>query len=126
MNRGNTKDNPELLTNNQQAEEIINRYSDGSIMHSDSSIKELGQSVCGNFYYGISIRYNGEILSNCHAYETAGLIGNIRNISLRECLRKIREIREAYLERFWDGGFCPLRNPNFDDFVEFLRSQKGR
>ncbi len=120
MNRGNTREHSNLLINDEQAESITNQYSDGSIIVSDSSIRDVGRPTCGTFYYGLGIRYDGEVLFDAHAYDTAGLFGNIRNYQLHELVRRLRDTQRAYFERFSDEGFCPLRNPNFDSFVRYL------
>lgn len=121
MNRGNTREHSNLLINPGQVESIIDQYSDGSLIVLDSSIRDVGRPICGTFYYGLGIRYDGEVLFDAHAYDTAGLFGNIRNHHLHELVERLRDAQRTYFERFSDGGFCPLRNPNFDNFVRYLR-----
>lgn len=125
MNRGNARENPELLIFNNEVDNIINQYADGSLILSDSSLQDVGRSVCGTFYYGMGIRHDGEVLFDAHAYDTAGLIGNIRNEPLSDLVTRLRNLQRIYFERFSDEGFCPLRNPNFDNFVQYLRDNEG-
>ena len=125
MNRGNTREHSDLLTDSRQTDSIINQYSDGSLIVSDSSVRDVGRPTCGTFFYGIGIRYDGEILFDAHAYDTAGLFGNIRNHPLPDLVIRLRDAQRTYFERFSDEGFCPLRNQNFDSFVQYLRQKDG-
>ena len=124
INRGSTRAHSDLLVDNEQAESIINQYSDGSLIVSDSSISTVGRPICGTFNYGIGVRHDGDVLFDAHAYDTAGSLGNIRDSQLADLLTRLRNAQRVYFERFSDGGFCPLRNPNFDNFVQYLR-QRG-
>ncbi len=123
MNRGNTREHSDLLTDSRQTDSIIKQYSDGSLIVSDSSVRDVGRPTCGTFYYGVGIRHDGEIMFDAHAYDTAGLLGNIRAFPLRDLVGRVRDAQRAYFERFSDDGFCPLRNPNFADFVQYLRER---
>ena len=125
MNRGNTREHPDLLIDSRQTDSIINQYSDGSLIVSDSSVRDVGRPTCGTFYYGVGIRYDGEILFDAHAYDTAGLFGNIRNQAFPDLVRGLRNAQRTYFERFSGDGFCPLRNSNFDNFVQYLRQRNG-
>src|SRR3989338_8603064 len=73
----------------------------------------------------IDSRYDGEILFDAHAYDTAGLFGNIRNQAFPDLVRGLRNAQRTYFERFSGDGFCPLRNSNFDNFVQYLRQRNG-
>ena len=123
MNRGNTREHVDLLSDSFQTDESMKKYSDGSLIVSDSSVTETGRFTCGTFLYGIGLRHDGEALFDAHAYETAGLFGSIRSFSLQELVKRIREAQRIYFERFSDDGFCPLRNSNFDEFVNYLRKR---
>ncbi len=118
INRGNAR-------NSSVTSAFLAEESDGTLINSDSSVHDIGRPVCGTFYYGIGVRHDGEVLFDAHAYDTAGLFGNIRSAPLQDLLGKVRNAQRTYFDRFDDGGFCPLRNPRFDEFVEYLRQSRG-
>lgn len=121
MSRGSATSRPELTVSREETESIIRQYSHGSLIVSDTSIDDIGQETCGTFCYGIGIRYDGSILFDAHAYETAGLLGSIRGSGLHELVQRLREMQSIYFETYSDGGFCPLRDPGFSEFVTRLR-----
>lgn len=120
MNRGNATQNPELLDINRSVEDIVRIYSDNSIILADHT--NVGHQVCGTFNNGLGIRYDGEVLFDAHAYDTAGMFGNVREQSLMRSINRIRDAQQIYYRHFDDGGFCPLRNREFGRFVECMRS----
>lgn len=118
-NVGNATEHPELTQINQERiQQVIARYSDGNLILSDSAREEHGRDLCGTFIYGIGIRHDGEVLFDAHAFTTSGIIGNVRNVVLRELIRRQRELRGLFYERFAGEGFCPLRDPNYQRFVK--------
>jgi len=122
-NVGNATEHPELTQINQRRiRQVIDQYSDGNLILSDSARQEHGQDLCGTFIYGIGIRHDGEVLFDAHAFTTSGIIGNVRNVELRELISRQRAFRDLFYEQFDSGGFCPLRDPNYQKFVESIRS----
>ncbi|MGV8086630.1 MAG: radical SAM protein [Candidatus Woesearchaeota archaeon] len=121
MNRGDAQENSDLLIADNSVNALIDKYSNGSLIVSDTAKKDTGTSICGTFYYGLGIRYDGEVLFDAHAYDTAGLFGNIRSLSLSNLIQNVKNAQDIYFEKFNDGGFCPLRNPDFSAFVQHLR-----
>ena len=105
-----------VLVDFAQQETVVNEYSHGSMILADSSRGELGFSVCGTFYYGLGINYDGEIVFDAHADDTKGMIGNVREIGLTEAIRRQREIRDSF---YREGGtsYCPLRDLSYPDFI---------
>lgn len=121
-NVGNAAEHPELTQINQQRiQQVTDQYSDGNLILSDSARQEHGQDLCGTFIYGIGIRHDGEVLFDAHAFTTSGIIGNVRDVELRELIRRQRDFRDLFYEQFDSGGFCPLRDPNYQRFVESIR-----
>lgn len=121
-NVGNATEHPELTEVNQQrVQEIIERYSDGDLILSDSVRRECGQDRCGTFMYGIGLRHDGEVLFDAHAFTTSGIIGNVRDLRLGELISRQRELRDIFYEQFSTGGFCPLRDPNYHRFEQHIR-----
>ncbi len=120
-NVGNATEHPELIQMDQESiQQIISKYSDGNLILSDSAREEHGQDLCGTFIYGIGIRHDGEVLFDAHAFDTAGIIGNIRDFELRNLIQRQREVRTLFYEQFATSGFCPLRDPNYQTFVQHL------
>lgn len=99
-----------------QQESTVAEYSHGTMILADSSRTELGFPVCGTFYYGLGINYDGEIVFDAHADDTKGMIGNIREIGLAEAVRRQREMRDSF---YREGGmsYCPLRDASYMDFI---------
>jgi MoaA/NifB/PqqE/SkfB family radical SAM enzyme len=125
-NIGNATEHPELTQINQQRiTQIIERCSDGNLILSDSAREMHGQDLCGTFIYGIGIRHDGEVLFDAHAFTTSGIIGNIRDTELRELISRQRNLRNLFYERFSNGGFCPLRDPNYQRFVQHIRGDSN-
>ncbi len=101
-------------------DQLIERYGDGSLILSQSRANETGGPTCGTFRFGLGMRHDGEVLFDAHAYDTAGIIGNIRNNPLHELVTRLTEAKTAYFRDFHDGGFCPLRNQQYRGFVRAL------
>jgi len=124
-NVGNATKHPELTQINQQRiQHVIDEYSGGNLILSDSAREQHGQDLCGTFIYGIGIRHDGEVLFDAHAFTTSRIIGNIRDTELRELIQRQRELRTLFYEQFDSGGFCPIRDPNYQRFVESIRGFK--
>jgi MoaA/NifB/PqqE/SkfB family radical SAM enzyme len=112
----NIIEQPELELSDEVILDTINQYSDGSLIVSESAANEVGFPVCGTFFYGIGITHEGEILFDAHAFDTRGMIGNIRNCDLRELIHRQRCMRD----RFYQNGashYCPLRDPNYQNIL---------
>lgn len=125
-NVGDATEHPELTQFNQQRiQQITRQYSDGNLILSDSAREQHGQHLCGTFIYGIGIRHDGEVLFDAHAYGTSGMIGNVRDIGLVELITRQRELRSIFYNRFSSGGFCPLRDPNYQRFVQQMRGDSN-
>lgn len=119
---GAAVDRPELFsTKQEEINRVVRRYSKGNLILSDSALEETGLERCGTFFYGIGVRYNGGALFDAHAYETEGSIGNVRDLSLRELIRRQRGLREMFYERF-GSCFCPLRDEKYGEFVLHLQN----
>lgn len=96
---------------------LSRELSHNSIILADSSKKELGFPVCGTFYYGLAINYDGEVVFDAHANDTTGIIGNIREIGLIEAVRRQREIRDSFYKEGNGNSYCPLRDPAYERFI---------
>ena len=121
---GNAKSHIDLrISNQQEIRNVIQRYSDNSVILCGSSRGSLGLNVCGTLYYGLGIDYDGEVLIDAHAFETAGVIGNIRNISLLDAIETKKDFVNLFYERF-GCSFCPLRDPNYSLFVNFIKTKE--
>jgi len=125
-NVGNATEHPELTqVDDEEVQIIIDQYSCGNLILSDSARQSRGQDLCGTFIYGIGLRHNGEVLFDAHAFETSGVIGNIRNVELRGLIMRQRELRDLFYESFASDGFCPLRDPSYHRFVQQIRERGG-
>jgi|GEM_PF-6054865 len=121
IHRGDAQINPGLGEAQQEDADIISRDSDGSVIVSDTSVATMGRPLCATFQYGVGLRHNGEGLFDAHCFESAGQIGNIRDLPLQKIVARVRALQQRYFETHDDGGFCPLRNPNFDRFLNTLQ-----
>ena len=104
-------------------EVVVDRYAHGSMILADSSQERLHFPVCGTFYFGLGIGYDGEVVFDAHADDTKGMIGNVRTIGLAEAVRRQREMRDAF---YREGGcsYCPLRDRSYLGFISRYR-QRG-
>ena len=93
-----------------------------TIILSKTSSKEIGREVCGTCLYGLNIGFDGNLLFDAHAgYEVEGILGNIRKNSIRELIKKQREIAPKLFKNI--DGFCPVRDPKWPGFLKaFLAS----
>lgn len=87
-----------------------------SIITAASSRDSLGFPVCGTFYYGLGINYDGQVLFDAHADDSLGIIGNVREIGLTEAVRRQQALRDAF---YHEGGisYCPLRDIRYPNFI---------
>lgn len=121
-NVGNAIEHPELTQINPvMIQYVIDQYSGGNLIFSDSARERYGHNLCGTFIYGLGIRHDGEVLFDAHSFTTSGILGNVRNLGLRELIRRQRELRNLFYEHFSSGNFCPLRDPNYQRFVQYIR-----
>lgn len=82
-----------------------------------------GFPVCGFFYYGLAVGYNGEVLLADHALETEGIFGNVRRESLKTLKGKVSET----IGKFYGNGatcYCPVRDRGYADFIRGLKNEK--
>ncbi|MDO8340008.1 MAG: L-histidine N(alpha)-methyltransferase [Candidatus Burarchaeum sp.] len=81
---------------------------------------QRGTPICGFFAFGIDMNFDGNILLDAHAGKTAGLLKNIRDFGLDPALAfaHSRPSKERFMDRFLDGGFCPVRAPRLDEYVD--------
>jgi len=95
---------------------LSKKLSFSSIIVANSSVKEIGFPVCGTFYYGLGINYDGQVLFDAHADDTKGIIGNIKKIGLIEAIKRQRKMRDSFYKK---GGnsYCPLRDFSYERFV---------
>lgn len=101
----------------QQAQQnMAEKLTDNSIILANSSRREIGRSVCGTFYYGLGINYDGKILFDAHATDTTELIGNIIKIGLKEAIRRQRWVRN-YLYQNGCTNYCPLRDEKYFELM---------
>jgi len=96
---------------------------ENSIIVCNSSKPEIGHNVCGLFHYGLGIRGDGEVLFETHSYNSSKIIGNIRNQKIDVLIKKNKYLQKIYFREFNDGGFCPLRNPRLNEFVEKIKCE---
>lgn len=83
---------------------------------------ETGKDVCCLFYYGLAIGYEGEVMFDTHAIETKNSIGNIRKTSLMELIKKVKQIKNLFIEKY-ATYYCPVRDEKYQDFLEFLKNK---
>ena len=112
-----------VLVDVEEQNAISRELSDSSIILADSSSETLGFPVCGTFYFGLGINYDGEALFDAHADDTRGMIGNIREIGLVEAIRKQREMRNSFY-REGRSSYCPLRDSTYQDFISCYASER--
>lgn len=114
---GNARNNPELLEDyedtKRKAEEVTELFL--------TCKNQEGKTVCGFFYYGITVGFDGEILMADQALDTEGLIGNVREEKLSKFVPKVRLL----ISKFYETAdcFCPTRDTNYNEFVR--RCQNG-
>ena len=123
-NVGSAEKRPELNIDTDDVSKIIRQYSEESIIVSNSTINERGFSICGTFYYGLGISHEGEVLFDAHAFDTRRLIGNVRDFPLTELITKQRRLRNRFYEK-GSRNFCPLRDPNYHEFIQNLKEEKN-
>jgi MoaA/NifB/PqqE/SkfB family radical SAM enzyme len=83
---------------------------------------EQNDDVCCLYYYGLGIGYEGEILFDTHALQTKHTIGNIRKLPLIEAIKRVKKLKKLFSEKFSTGYFCPVRDDNYEKFLEFLKT----
>jgi len=86
---------------------------------------ETGKEVCGFFYYGLSIGFDGQILLDAHATESSGLLGNIRDMSIEDAVKIARTAVHRCVEQMPDT-YCIVRSRNYYNILESLKSRGGR
>jgi len=101
-------------------ENIVKQFSHSSMILADSSQQSTGKEVCGTFYYGIGINYDGEVVFDAHASDAVGLIGNIRTLNLARAVTQQRVIRDLFYQQFGQC-YCPLRDPSYANFIAYLK-----
>lgn len=79
--------------------------------------------TCCFYYYGFAVGYEGEVMLDTHAVETKGIIGNIKKDSIEKLIKKSKEIKDIYY-REYGGHYCLIRDPKYQEFINFLRSKK--
>lgn len=100
---------------------IVRKLAHNSMILADSSKSTLGFPVCGTFYYGLGINYDGEIVFDAHANETAGQIGNIRQATLEQLVEQQHKLRDAFF-RQGATSYCPLRDANYNTFSKNIKN----
>ena len=94
-----------------------------AIILSKTSKKEIGREVCGTCLYGLNIGFDGNLLFDAHAgYEVGSILGNIRNNSIKELIKKQREIAPKLFNNI--DGFCPIRDPKWPAFLKAYLSSR--
>jgi MoaA/NifB/PqqE/SkfB family radical SAM enzyme len=108
-----------------EAQAVLSReLSHNSIILANSSKRELGFPVCGTFYYGIGINYDGEVVFDAHANDTTGIIGNIREIRLIEAVKRQRKMRDSFYKEGSGSSYCPLRDPAYERFIDHYGKER--
>ena len=93
--------------------------SDNSIILSQTSASDVGREVCGTCLYGLNIGYEGSLLLDVHSgYELEGRLGNIRTHSIKELIATQQRLAPFLFHSI--KGFCPVRDPEWPDFLASL------
>lgn len=71
---------------------------------------------CAYLYYGLTIGTDGDVLICPDARETRGLIGNVKEASLRELNKKHKQHLKAFFEECGYGP-CIVRHPKYKGVV---------
>ena len=86
-----------------------------------------GRSVCGFFYYGLSIGFDGSILLDVHALETGGKLQNIRDIGMEGAVKLVRSaIEDFYSLPDADNDYCIVRSKRYQSFVQSIGRGEGK
>jgi len=83
-----------------------------------------GKDTCCFYYYGFAVGYEGEVMLDTHALETKGIIGNVKEDSIENLVKKSKQIKERY---YHDGGhYCIIRDPKYQEFLNFLKGERTK
>lgn len=78
--------------------------------------------VCGFFKYGVDINFDGQLLLDAHAIDTRDLFKNIRDFEydILAAYNYMIDQKDEFI-RDWLSGFCPVRSPKLNDWIEKKR-----
>ena len=105
----------------QYQDALVEQYQHNSIILAKSSTSKIWFSVCGTFYYGIGINCYGDWLFDAHAGVS---IGNIAHMTMSQALQKQRTLVATLFSDYHCKSYCPLRDPNYQAFLECRLSPK--
>lgn len=102
-----------------EEENDVENIGHNSIILSASSREEIGRKVCGTCLYGLNIGFDGNVLFDAHAgYEIGGLLGNVREHSIEELVRRQRKFAPLLFKNI--DGFCPVRDKKWPSFLQSI------
>lgn len=108
--------NFELLNKNfnkEEHEQIINKFSESG------GPLTLFEGYCGYSKYGIAISPSGDYMTCAYTDKTNGLLGNIKNASLKEAFERKHKIEQEHYKEFGKMP-CLIRNKNFKKYIKTL------
>lgn len=113
------------LINYPQQESVVSEFSHGTMILADSSKTEVGFPVCGTFYYGLGINYDGTVVFDAHTNDMK--IGNIKDMELSKAVKVQREMRNHFYQEEGSQSYCPLRDPEkYANLVQHYGGGKER
>lgn len=77
------------------------------------------EGVCGYSRNGISIGTNGDYMTCAYTNKTNGLLGSIKDLSLKEAFEKKYKYESEFYEKYGKTP-CLIRDDNFDKYIEKL------
>ncbi len=83
---------------------------------------ERGKEICGLFYYGLSIGYEGEAMFDAHAIDSK-CIGHINDYSFERLIEKVRKLKSVFIKKY-ATTYCPVRDKNYKKFLTILKNGK--
>lgn len=82
-----------------------------------------GQNTCCFYYYGFAIGYEGDVMLDTHAVQTKGILGNIKEDSMENLIKKSKKLKEDYYKKH-GGHYCIIRDPEYQNFIRFLKGKE--
>lgn len=123
---GVAKENPEVYGSDKNLEKykkVIKKtreIMDPMVMTKTNS----GKDTCCFYFYGFAVGYDGEVMLDTHALETKGIIGNVKKDTIKNLVKKSKEIKNIYYNS--GGHYCIIRDPKYQEFINFLKSGKTK
>lgn len=124
---GIANENPEVYggsKNLKEYEKVIKKtreMMDPMVMTKTNS----GKDTCCFYFYGFAVGYEGEVMLDTHALETKGIIGNVKKDTIKNLIKKSKEIKNIYYTK-QGGHYCIIRDPDYQNFISFLKGEKSK